>query len=964
MTEKDLGQIIPDILATATVDNKVGEPAVNVTVEQINEVNRLERKFNFEFVNMKGEKGDTPVKGVDYLTEEEKQQFTTETLSLVSNESTKQVKAVTDKGAEEVGKVTDEGNKQISLTQAEALKVIEQLKKLIEGNPETSNAQALSGKTRVEFEQDIENTLEYAKILKNTINNSFIEHFTPEYINLFSEGMSMNKGFIGTDGVTYDSEVWKHVLIEVKEQSTYRIISHSASSVGVISLFDINKKLLHSKGTTEEVLLSETIFTVPKKAKYVAIQICYKGTEDYKKVGLWSIDSLKYKMNIDNVSKVIKESRAFYQSNNLFNPSYVEDGKLLSFNSGHHVDYKDSIISGYVPVEVGKTYTISNGNNLYANVILFYNKDKKVICASHDYTGIPSANGFVEVSGDKQVITFKLLPDSNIAFASWYIAKSPDNNYYGSHNNLDGIIDYIQMNEGDCLLPFEKNDLQYDDFIHNINKGLTNIEKNTNLIKENTNSINKLKEEFKRYNIFFIKSDNKIQVRSEWNTEQDITIHCDLKSSLNHSFNLLAYKLVNKSTDYLNFDSGTVFKGSYDDIAPFYFNNSYVGANHGWDRCYEIATVSEHGLVESNIGELWHDDINQEILILSILSTKKILVCSPSSDIFSSNLGILKNNTLVGSITNDSKTLLIQTVTRTQLRPAINNKKIKVLNSKSVEIINDGIYQADYFDIVETYNIFDIQTMINKLKSNVGNNKNDSYYSDDIIEKYCTVNIIYRFTERGAMTVFQTIDFDKIVNWSFGHFVQSETIGNYIIVPNTLYKNITLIDKEDIAIDKNSWINKELPPARFYQFSDINRTKGMCLGFNTFLGSAKPEIQKTSTETGFYYNETKKMYPKLSCKVKNTTIGESVNAICYRVPLREYDKDMSVGWYYVNDNIYLLIDCQKSINKFIELPKHMLGKEVEIVESYGNTNIPIPFVSPNGIKIIVNEYGSLILKLK
>ena len=116
MTEKDLGQIIPDILATATVDNKVGEPAVNVTVEQINEVNRLERKFNFKFVNMKGEKGDTPVKGVDYLTEEEKQQFTTETLSLVTTEGAKQVKAVTDKGAEEVGKVTNEGNKQISLT--------------------------------------------------------------------------------------------------------------------------------------------------------------------------------------------------------------------------------------------------------------------------------------------------------------------------------------------------------------------------------------------------------------------------------------------------------------------------------------------------------------------------------------------------------------------------------------------------------------------------------------------------------------------------------------------------------------------------------------------------------------------------------------------------------------------------------------------------------------------------------
>ena len=169
MTEKDLGQIIPDILATATVDNKVGEPAVNVTVEQINEVNRLERKFNFEFLNIKGEKGDKPAKGIDYLTEEEKQQFTTETVGLVTAEGTKQVKAVTDKGAEEVGKVTDEGNKQISLTQAEALKVIEQLKKLVEGNPATTNALTLSGKSRVEFEQDIEKVSNALNELKNNV---------------------------------------------------------------------------------------------------------------------------------------------------------------------------------------------------------------------------------------------------------------------------------------------------------------------------------------------------------------------------------------------------------------------------------------------------------------------------------------------------------------------------------------------------------------------------------------------------------------------------------------------------------------------------------------------------------------------------------------------------------------------------------------------------------------------------
>ena len=154
MTEKDLGQIIPDILATATVDNKVGEPAVNVTVEQINEVNRLERKFNFEFVNMKGEKGDTPVKGVDYLTEEEKQQFTTETLSLVTAEGAKQVKAVTDKASEQISKVSSQGNDQISLVSAEGQKVVEQVKKLVGANPAGGDAVSVGGKTRVEFEKD------------------------------------------------------------------------------------------------------------------------------------------------------------------------------------------------------------------------------------------------------------------------------------------------------------------------------------------------------------------------------------------------------------------------------------------------------------------------------------------------------------------------------------------------------------------------------------------------------------------------------------------------------------------------------------------------------------------------------------------------------------------------------------------------------------------------------------------
>ena len=77
-----------------------------------------------------------------------------EQIKLVRDEGTKQTTAVENKGTEQISLVTAEGNKQLILTQAEAIKVIEQLKSLIAGNPDTSNAQALSGKSRIEFERD------------------------------------------------------------------------------------------------------------------------------------------------------------------------------------------------------------------------------------------------------------------------------------------------------------------------------------------------------------------------------------------------------------------------------------------------------------------------------------------------------------------------------------------------------------------------------------------------------------------------------------------------------------------------------------------------------------------------------------------------------------------------------------------------------------------------------------------
>lgn len=151
MARQDLGKIISEITEiNATVDNGVGVPSATATITGT----ATEKIVNIDFKNLKGDKGDKPENGVDYFTPEEKKQFTAETVKLVTDEGTKQTGLVGEKGVAETGKLTAEGNKQINLVIAEANKVIEQLKSLIAGNPDTSNAQTLSGKSRVEFERD------------------------------------------------------------------------------------------------------------------------------------------------------------------------------------------------------------------------------------------------------------------------------------------------------------------------------------------------------------------------------------------------------------------------------------------------------------------------------------------------------------------------------------------------------------------------------------------------------------------------------------------------------------------------------------------------------------------------------------------------------------------------------------------------------------------------------------------
>ena len=111
----------------------------------------------------KGDKGDKPLKGTDYYTEEEKQQFTTETNALVVAEGEKQIGLVGNKGTEEVGKVTKEGTAQVGAVQNQGalsieslLKIQKEIEAILKNQEAIGNALSLNGKSGPQYDKEIQ----------------------------------------------------------------------------------------------------------------------------------------------------------------------------------------------------------------------------------------------------------------------------------------------------------------------------------------------------------------------------------------------------------------------------------------------------------------------------------------------------------------------------------------------------------------------------------------------------------------------------------------------------------------------------------------------------------------------------------------------------------------------------------------------------------------------------------------
>lgn len=634
---------------------------------------------------------------------------------------------------------------------------------------------------------------------------------------------------------------------------------------------------------------------------------------------------------------------------NLYDPNIAVDGYLIyNDTTGAFGAYADSILSGYFPVKSGKTYNVYyNTPGLYSTTLAFYNANKTIICAGAIGYADNSQTGFsnVPVLGDKVTLTGAManlnmeINDPSIKYAVWYISKNESagsGNYYGSHSGLTGIIEHLFVRDASSMAA------QVDEISQRV----------SNLEDEISSSNARV-----TVNI----SGNDVQIRTKWDNTNDIACRTILNGSENLGFELWGYYTLPK-------DSGdsviatTLFKDASDDIAPLRCNGSILGANHGHDRCYTITCSGGHGLTESDIGKTFTDGSSHDFVIITIKSTTKVMVVSPNN----SETEPLNEYTPTGTMTCNAQSFAVTSVTRGQLRPSENHHSVKVLINGVREVSENGVYKGDSVHIVETYDVIRIPDMISFLQEHIGTNTNDTYYSDAITGKYFTMSLDYVFTERCACTVFENIEFATVADLVFVHGTQSMPIGDYYSCPAcTDYQMIqqrTGDTQPEFSSDK--WADADYPADRIYQYTDANQTTGFCVGFNDAFGNAKPAIRKNQRKSGYIYRTTNKVYPYLVFEYGTTSVGTMISCVAYRLPLNVYDADIpAVGWYYVGDDIYLVVDVQKTVNKMLELPDYMVGRKASVIKSFGTFTLGSEFVGASGLKIITTTFGSAVIKL-
>ena len=679
---------------------------------------------------------------------------------------------------------------------------------------------------------------------------------------------------------------------------------------------------------------------------------------------------------------LLNEAFEYKGQKNIFNPALATDGKIISYDSGTLATFANGIAFGKIPVQAGKTYTFwipTASTFLFKELIYSYKADGTYIGLDHT-TGSayeildPNPPQNIIYADGKRMVTFTIPANSDTA----YIQMMAE---YSTHttDQFNTLVNSMQFERGNTKTAFEVHDPNALPRLVIKESALPTAEPTAEPSVETVG------------NTFTVTLDGiDAYIRTEFSDTHDLVQQVRYGTNnvwSNNVIDMWSVRTIPKSTAkdgvIAAFSSGTILASQGDDAAPLNYNGTYIGANHGAYIVHEV-TVNAHGKTYADVGSRWTQGANTYTIVRIVDANKLWLVSQNIGTTYwqfvISSLSDLALTHSIGATNTAPFTPSADTVT--QLLPAINNHTKKIIADGFKELTTESVYDVEYIEFIDNYDIMNPVSMLSYLQSQVGT-ATEQNLSVDSITSDVRVSVNYRYAINGSCTVSTQLHKKANINFSFAGLVQANPLNysgktlieyankmNPVTVGGTSYDLSATIDATSnttlINMLKADWLDATNPPDRVLNLvkNGSNKEFGQVLGYSLTRGATKPSVRQNTTDAGFFNNPTtKKVYPRALVGNLDTV----VNAVAYRSLFNPnlLPESTVYTWYEDNKDIYVVLDIHQSASMLkLPLPAMFNGKSAEVIDSHANFTLHSEIVSDGGLLCsIINSYGQATIKL-
>lgn len=667
---------------------------------------------------------------------------------------------------------------------------------------------------------------------------------------------------------------------------------------------------------------------------------------------------------------------------NLYNKQNAVDGQIISYETGLNVAFATGISLGYVPVEAGKTYTVSMGDPLgFHNQHAIYCRNSSGAFLGIDHTiggtpGMASPPTGITWVGNSQV-TFTIPVGSDIA----YIGLMTN---YSTHltDDFTRVIDTVQVEEGVAATEYQRY-APYGEAVFKksaTDAPLVSTSAAPSMIKKVGNDI-------------YIRS----SFDSTYDLIQKVTLATDVAFT-NNTVNVQgarkALKTVTDNDVAWGHASSIMLASQGDSSAPIKYNGTYIGGNHGAFVVKEI-TATGHGKTVVDVGSEWVDGLPRKWYLMRVVDANKLWFISENLSVapawsFSSTL---TGSTLTHSAgaTNTGAITVVSSVS-TQLWPALQSQTKKIMLDGITEVTADGTYLCTTLDIVNSYTIPNVAAVLAYVRSRVGSATQPSFIDSSIAPDVSRC-ITYRYAENGSCTIIDSVrNYNQLTLDYFGG-TQAEALEytgkqlwQYIPRMTPIVGTVKTWDFqsqenisgtfETLTIDSSKFTDVNNPPDRMAQIVKTSGVSefGLMIGFSPVRSVGLPATRKTLISESCFISALRKQYPKAlngggSAFTSNILPVNSVyDIVAYRAywSAETCPEATSFIWFRDGKNIIVIADFHQNVTcSKLPLPTYFSGLDVTVIDKTPTLTLHGSGVlSSDGLLVSVTSgYGYIVLKL-